>query len=94
MTPPKYGILVDGSLLFAPKKIKNGDSTTYNPPGEMLEAFGYKPIRSTDPPETEPGYVAVCEWEEVDGTIVQRWHVEEAEPTEEEILSILLGGEK
>lgn len=89
-----YAKLIDGMLHFAPRKIKNGDSTTYNPTGEMLEELGYLPVTFTDPPETEPGYYAVSEWEEVDGTIVQRWHVEEAEPTDEEILSILLGGEK
>lgn len=90
----RYGKLIDGMLHFAPRKIKDGDSTTYNPTGEMLEELGYLPVTFTDPPETEPGYYAVSEWAEEDGEIVQRWHIEEAEPTDEEILSILLGGEK
>lgn len=88
-----YGKLIDGALQLAPKKIKQGDSITYNPTGEMLIPLGYLPVRFTDAPETEPGYVAVCEWEEIDGTIVQQWRIEEAEPTTEEILNILLGGD-
>lgn len=90
----RYAKLIDGVIDFAPKKIKDGETTTYNPTGEMLEELGYLPVTFTDPPETEPGYGAFCAWEEVDGTIEQRWHVEEVEPTDEEILSILLGGEK
>ena len=85
----RYAKLIDGMLHFAPRKIKNGDSTTYNPTGEMLEELGYLPVTFTDPPETEPGYVAVCEWAEEDGAIVQRWHVEEAEPTADELLARL-----
>lgn len=85
----RYAKLIDGVIEFAPKKIKDGDSTTYNPTGEMLEELGYLPVMFTDPPETEPGYYAVSEWEEIDGTIVQRWHVEEAEPTADELLSRL-----
>ncbi|MBQ2627380.1 MAG: hypothetical protein IJG17_06290 [Eubacterium sp.] len=84
-----YAKLIDGVINFAPKKIKDGDSTTYNPTGEMLEELGYFPVTFTYPPENEPGYVAVCEWEEIDGTIVQRWRVEEAEPTADELLAML-----
>lgn len=90
----RYAKLINGVLQYAPKKIKDGNSTTYNPTGEMLEALGYKPVRFTDPPETEPGYYSVCDWAEEDGEIVQRWRIEKAEPTDSEILEILLGGEK
>ena len=75
-----------------PNKIKNGDSIIYNPTAETLTALGYLPVIVTDAPQTETGYQAVGEWVIEDGQIVLKWHIEEAEPTETEILSILLGG--
>ena len=86
-----YGKIIDGALALAPKKIKHGDSITYNPPYEMLEPLGYLPVTFTDAPETEVGYEAVCEWVEQDGYIVQTWHIIESELTDEEALSILMG---
>ena len=88
----KYGKLIDGAVEFAPNKIKNGNSITYNPTVETLTALGYMPVIVTDAPQTETGYQAVGEWVIEDGQIVLRWHIETAEPTETEILSILLGG--
>lgn len=88
-----YGKLIDGVLVSAPKKIKHGDSITYNPPEEMLLPLGYLPVIFTDPPEVEQGYEAVCTWAEIDGEIVQEWEVVVAEPTAEDIINILLGGE-
>ena len=87
-----YGKLIDGVMQFAPKTIKQGDSITYNPTGDMLIPLGYLPVRFTDAPETDEQHYAVCTWAEIDGEIVQQWRIEEAEPTTEEILNILLGG--
>lgn len=87
-----YAKLIDGALVLAPKKIKNGDSITYNPTGEMLIPLGYLPVRFTDAPETDIKHIPVCTWTQADTEIIQQWHIEEAEPTETEILSILLGG--
>lgn len=88
----RYGKLIDGALQYAPNKIKYGDSITYNPTAETLTAFGYLPVIVTDAPQTETGYQAVGEWVIEDGQIVLKWHIETAEPTETDILSILLGG--
>lgn len=88
-----YGKLIDGVLELAPRKIKHGDSITYNPPAEMLTELGYLPVRFTDPPVVEEGYEAVSSWEEIDGEIVQQWEVVVSEPTAEELLAILLGDE-
>ena len=87
----KYAKLINGVIVFAPRKIKNGDSITYNPTAEMLLPLGYLPVRFTDAPETEVGYEAVCTWEQTDTEIIQQWHIEEAEPTAEEALAILMG---
>lgn len=87
----KYAKLIEGEIYFAPKKIKNGDSITYNPAGETLLPLGYLPVRFTDAPETEVGYEAVCTWEQTDTEIIQQWHIEETEPSAEEALAILMG---
>lgn len=87
-----YAKLIDGALVLAPKKIKNGNSITYNPSAEMLLPLGYLPVRFTDAPETDIKHIPVCAWTQTDTEIVQQWHIETAEPTETEILSILLGG--
>lgn len=87
----RYAKLINGAINFAPKKIKNGNSTTYNPTPETLTALGYMPVVVTDAPQTETGYQAVGEWVIEDGQIVLKWHIEEAEPTAEEALAILMG---
>ena len=87
----RYGKLIDGAVEYAPNKIKDGDSITYNPTVETLTALGYMPVVVTDAPQTETGYQAVGEWVIEDGQIVLKWHIEEAEPTAEEIVEILTG---
>lgn len=87
----RYGKLIDGAMQYAPKKIKNGDSIIYNPTPETLTVWGYMPVIVTDAPQTETGYQAVGEWVIEDGQIVLQWHIEEAEPTAEEALAILMG---
>lgn len=78
-----YAKLIDGAIQWAPKKIKDGDTTTYNPTVEMLGALGYLPVTATDPPEAPEGYYAESYWEEQDDTIVQMWRmVEEVIPEE------------
>lgn len=87
----KYGKLIDGAVEFAPNKIKNGNSITYNPTVETLAELGYLPVIITDAPKTNVGYQAAGEWVIIDGQIVVQWHIEEAEPTAEEALAILMG---
>ena len=88
-----YGKLIDGALHLAPKKIKHGNSITYNPPAEMLTELGYKPVTFTDPPTTEVGYEAVSTWTDNGDYILQEWEIVQAEPSAEDIINILLGGE-
>ena len=52
----KYVKLQDGRLIYAPKKITDGDTITYNPTAEMLLPLGYKPLRVEPMPEVEEGY--------------------------------------
>ena len=82
----KYAKLIDGEIHYAPRKLRLETYTVYNPTPEMLIAEGYKPVRYTDPPEVEPGYVAVPGWEETETEIVQVWTVELAPVTEDEAL--------
>lgn len=91
----KYAKLIDGQIVFAPRHITVGEYTVYNPTHEMLTAEGYKPVRYADPPEVEPGYVAVPGWDETAEEIVQTWTVE-PEPDEvdaERAMEILFGGD-
>ena len=91
----RYGELIDGKLILAPRKLHVDGFVVYNPPKELLEANGYKPVRYTEAPETEDGYIAVPGWAEAETEIVQVWRVEE-EPDEvdgEMAMEILFGGD-
>ena len=82
----KYAKLIDNELHPAPNPIIISDRQIGNPPGEVYEEQGYKPVRYTEPPVVEPGYVAVPGWEDDGDEIVQTWTVEEQPITEEEAL--------
>ena len=81
-----YAKLIDGQIVYAPRKLPVGEYVIYNPTPEMLIAEGYKPVVYTEPPTVEPGYVAVPGWEENVLEIVQTWTVEQVPITEEEAL--------
>ena len=81
-----YAKLIDGAIRYAPNPIIIGDRQIGNPPGEVYEEQGYKPVVYTEPPVVEPGYVAVPGWEDDGDEIVQTWTVEEQPITEEEAL--------
>ena len=92
----KYAKLNEGNLEFAPNPIIIDDRQIGNPSDEVYADQGYKPVTYTDPPETEPGYIAVPGWEETDNAIVQTWTIEE-EPDEidaDRAMDILFGGEE
>lgn len=76
-----YAKLIDGSISYAPRSILVDGNWIGNPPAEVLEELGYKPVRFTEAPTIEPGYIAVPGWEETEAEIVQTWTVEE-EPDE------------
>lgn len=89
-----YAKLIDGNIAYSPRHISVGEYVVYNPASEMLTAAGYKPVTYADPPEVEPGYIAVPGWVETDEAIVQTWTVEpEGDVSDAEALDILLGGE-
>lgn len=77
----KYAKLINNYPVYAPNPIKHDGLWYGNPPAEVLEAEGYKPVRFTEPPTVEPGYIAVPGWEETPEAIVQTWAVE-PEPDE------------
>lgn len=81
-----YAKLIDGNLQPSPNPIYIAPYWVGNPTGEMLTAEGYKPVRYTEPPQTEPGYVAVPGWYDEVDAIRQVWTVEIAPVTEEEAL--------
>lgn len=71
----KYAKLIDDEIVYAPRKLRGPKYTIYNPTPEQLLEFGYKPVRYTEPPETEPGYIAVEGWTETADEIVQTWTI-------------------
>lgn len=77
----KYAKLNDGKISYAPNPIKIDGCWWSNPTAKILLAEGYKPVRYTEAPAVEPGFVAVPGWEETAAEIVQTWAVE-PEPDE------------
>lgn len=92
----KYAKLIDGVIHFAPNKIKDGDTITYNPPAEMLEDLGYLPVVNVPAPDAPEGYYYAHSWAEENGTITDVWTLEEMpeDDSPEAILNIILGGEE
>ena len=83
----KYGKLINNQLVLAPNPIIIGDRQIGNPPGEVYIEQGYKPVVYTDPPETEPGYVAVPGWYDDGDELREVWTVVQEPITEEEALT-------
>lgn len=85
-----YAKLIDGAFTPAPRKIKDGNTVTYNPTGEMLMALGYKSVKYTTEPDAVEGYYYEMTWTETEDEIVQGWsavedpYADEASPDEVE----------
>lgn len=96
----KYAKLINNFPAYAPNPITVDGVRIGNPPAEVYEALGYKPVIYADPPEPEPGFVAVPHWEETevmgDAVIAQIWIVEPEpdEISEERAYRILTGKEE
>lgn len=90
----RYAKLINNYPQYAPNPILHDGLWYGNPPGEIYDAEGYKPVRYTTPSTVEPGYVAVPGWEETETEIVQIWTVEQdsGEIDDSEALNIILGG--
>lgn len=90
----RYAKLIDNYPQYAPNPILVSENWIGNPPGEVYESEGYKPVVYTEPPgEPDEGYVWREVWTETDDSIVQGWEQVEAELTADEAMEILFGGE-
>lgn len=83
----KYAKLINNYPQYAPNPILHDGLWYGNPPGEIYEAEGYKPVHFNEQP-TEPGegYQWVETWGETDTEIVQDWVLVEVPITDEEAL--------
>ena len=84
-----YAKLQNGTLIYAPKKIKDGTTTVYNPTAEQLTAQGYKPLEIEPEPVIADGYHLNPVYTEYENRIVISWTPEqdpEPEPTLEELI--------
>lgn len=92
----KYAKLINGSIFYAPNPIRHSGMWYGNPPADVLEDEGYKPVSLTDQPEPPGVGWWVETWTETEDAIVQGWTWHEAtdedEISPEEALQILLGG--
>lgn len=91
-----FAKLIDGSLVVAPKIVRYQGRIVINPDAEKLTELGYKPVTYTEPPELEPGYIAVPVWTETEEAIVQDWEAvpEPDEISEERAYRIITGEEE
>lgn len=95
----RYAKLIDNYPQYAPRTVIWRGCTVINPDGEKLQELGYLPVIETPFPAEEPaeGFAWAESWTEEDGQIVRVW-VQEAvppeEPSAEELLEIILGGEE
>ena len=92
----RYAKLLDGKPVYAPNPILHNGLWYGNPPVDVLEEEGYKPVRHTEPPTVESGYIVVPVWTETEEEIVQMW-TEELEPdeiSEERAYRIITGEEE
>ena len=91
----KYAKLINNFPVYAPNPILVDGAYIGNPPGEVYEAEGYKPVVYSDPPSDPPaGYQWVESWSEGDGNIVQGWVLEQYEDIPADMaMEILFGGE-
>ena len=80
----RYAKLIDGSIVYAPRRVVYQGMRIYNPPAEVLLALGYKPVQYTDPPEVPAGYYLQESWVETTEQIVQVWSLVPEEEVPEE----------
>lgn len=70
----KYAKLIDGSPVYAPRKIRIGNMIYYNPKPAMLLSLGYKPVTFTQPAEDPlEGFHWEAVWTETEDQIIEDW---------------------
>lgn len=82
-----YVKLINGVLTYAPRKVKIGEATVYNPTDEQLASLGYKPLFITDEPQTPDGYHAEPTYTDKENEIEQGWAIVKDEPPRAEIIA-------
>lgn len=95
----RYAKLINDHLQYAPRTVIWRGCTVNNPDGEKLEELGFLPVIETPIPDQEPaeGFAWEERWVEEAGQIVRVWEQVELppeEPSAEELLEIILGGEE
>lgn len=84
----KYAKLINNTPVYAQNPILHNGRRIGNPPGEVYEAEGYKPVVYSDfPGEAPAGFQWVDTWSEEDGNIQQGWVLEQIPITEEDALT-------
>lgn len=73
----QYVKLISGTVQFAPKKIKDGNSITYNPDAEMLAEHGFKPLTVDETPDVPDGHHLEPRYVDNGETVRQYWEVVE-----------------
>lgn len=92
----RYAKLINSYPSYAPNPIVVDGNYIGNPPGEIYEAEGYKPVHYTDPPtEPDEGYQWRESWSETEDVILQGWELVPVpdDVSADEAMEILFGGE-
>lgn len=91
----RYAKLINEAIVYAHNPILHDGLWYGNPPGEIYDAEGYKPVHYNDPP-TEPteGYQWQETWSETETEIVQGWELvkDPDDISADEAIDIILGG--
>ena len=84
----EYGILIDGALNLAPKKIILNDMQIFNPTAEQLIQAGYKEIENTAMPDdpTPDGQHYESFYVDVGDKITQLWQLVDNPAVEESLI--------
>ena len=75
------GKLVNGAIIYAPKKIIIDGKTIFNPGEELLKEQGYKDVETSSAPSVSTRtQQAVSNWQEQENKIAQTWELKPAQP--------------
>ena len=95
MTNNRYAKLVNNYPSFAPNPILHENTWVGNPPNEVYEEEGYKPVIYNDMPIAPEGYYYEEKWTESENSIIQSWELIEIPPETDvdpyEAMQILFG---
>jgi hypothetical protein len=91
----RYAKLINNNILFATNPILHNGMWYGNPPNEVYEEEGYKPVIYTDMPMAPEGYYYEEKWTELENSITQSWELVELPPETDvdpyEAMQILFG---